>query len=594
MKPKKIITIFIAAAMICTAAAGCTKGENNGNAEQAVGTTAQSQEQGGTASDDTAETQIVTEVVSEVVTDRDGTAVTDKNGETQVVTKTVTKAVTVARSNENSTSKSTAAGTKNGAPGSGSTQSSAASSSAGNGQSSKKQDESSSTAKKNTTAKSNATTKKSTTTTTKPKTTTTTKPSTTQAQKEISIKLKKNGDAQCSSSNVTISPATVSNPQGTVYIEKGGDYIITSETDVWHGQIVIKLANTEEASVRIENVTITTTKANAIKILDSSIKTDRDFIEADASSGTSSGDTDNALQDAMKQVSKQEKAPNVSLSFPTGTTSSFTSNSNSISGVLYNESKLTVKGNGAVSFNSTVNRNNAIGSTKSVTFKNVTATLTTEANTSTKSLSSARGIFSYSKVNVESGKLIIKSNGDGIRCEEFNSIGGTTDITSSASDGIDADDAVNITGGSVSVTALEKSCLKVRRVNNQEKIDAGDKTVKADDGVKKAEHTFKIDGGTVVAMGKNITTVQKASKQASITCRSVKSQKGSDEAKKAIKFTIKGSGVNVSSPSSCIKYLYSSSGIDTSKSYTVSSSGYTSVTASFAGTVGDARIVAVK
>lgn len=441
--------------------------------------------------------------------------------------------------------------------------------------------------------KTSSTTKKGAATTTKAVANTTTQP-TTQADKTIAIKLMKNGNAQCSSSSVTIDPPSGLQTEGTLYIQKAGDYVITSDTDEWHGQIIIELANTESASIRFENVKITSQKANVIKILDTSITAERSFIEADVSSGTAGGDTDNALRDEMKEVSKQDKAPNVDLSFPTGTVSSFSTGANSLSGVIYNESKLTIKGNGAVNITAAQNRNNAICSTKSITFKNVTATLTTAASGSTSALSSARGIFTFSKVYVESGALIIRSNGDGVRCEEYNSSGGRTDIVSSASDGIDADDAINITGGTVSVKGLEKSCFKVRRINNQEKINAGDKTVKATDGITKATHTFKIDGGTVVAEGKNITTVQTASKQASITCRSVKAASGSDEAKKAIKFTIKGTGVDVSSQDSCIKYLYSSAAINTSKAYTVSSSGYASVNVSFNGTVGDARIVASK
>lgn len=442
------------------------------------------------------------------------------------------------------------------------------------------------TTKKTTTKKSNtaSTTAKTSTTTATTKSNATTAPAST----EIKINLTKNGNAECKSSNVTIGHSGL---EGTVYIEKGGDYIITSSTDEWHGQIVINLANTESANIRIENVNITSQKANVIKILDRSITTERTFIEADASSGTAGGDTDNALRDEMKEVSKNDKAPNVDISFPTGTSSSFSTSANSLSGVIYNESKLTIKGNGSVNVSATKNRNNAICSTKSITFKNVTANLSTAANDSPSALSSARGIFTFSKVYVESGTLNIKSNGDGIRCEEFNSSGGTSSITSSAADGVDADDAINITGGNVTVIGLEKSCLKVRRINNQEKIDAGDKTVKASDGVTKSTHTFKIDGGTVIAVGKNITTVQKASKQASITCRSVKSA-GSEEAKKAIKFTIKGTGVNVTSPSTCIKYLYSSPSVDRTKEYTVSSSGYASKTVSFSGTVGDVRIEA--
>lgn len=430
------------------------------------------------------------------------------------------------------------------------------------------------------------------------KATATTKPSTTKAPatteaKETVITLQKNGNASCQSEKVSIN----SSGYGTVTINSPGDYIIKSDVDVWHGQIIVKLKNTENADIRLENVNIATQNANAIQIIDSSINSNRSFIEADVSSGTAgAGDTDNTLQDAMKEVAKQSKAPNVSLSFPTGTSSSFSTVSNNISGVLYNESKLTIKGNGKVTFESKKNRNNAIASTKSVSFKNVDATLMTPANESTSALSSARGIFCYSKVNVESGSLTIKSNGDGIRCEEFNSADGITNIKSSASDGIDADDAINITGGKVTVEALQKSCLKVRRVNNQEELNEGKTGVKSDDGINKPDHTFKIDGGTVVAMGKNITTLksvksgQATSKQASIVCKSVKA-KGSEAAKKAINFSIKGSGVNASSGAKCIKYLYSSPSVDSSKEYTVSSSGYSDEKVVFTGEAGVAKII---
>lgn len=430
------------------------------------------------------------------------------------------------------------------------------------------------------------------------KATTTTKPSTTMAHvtteaKETVITLQKNGNASCQSEKVSIN----SSGYGTVTINSPGDYIIKSDVDVWHGQIIVKLKNTENADIRLENVNIATQNANAIQIIDSSIDSNRSFIEADVSSGNAgAGDADNTLQDAMKEVAKQSKAPNVSLSFPMGTSSSFSTVSNNISGVLYNESKLTIKGNGKVTFESKKNRNNAIASTKSVLFKNVEATLITPANESTSALSSARGIFCYSKVNVESGNLTIKSNGDAIRCEEFNSADGTTNIKSSASDGIDADDAINITGGKVTVEALQKSCLKVRRVNNQEKLNEGKTGIKANDGINKPDHTFKIDGGTVVAMGKNITTLksvksgQTTSKQASIVCKSVKA-KGSEEAKKAINFSIKGSGVNASSGAKCIKYLYSSPSVDSSKEYTVSSSGYSDEKVVFTGEAGVAKII---
>lgn len=530
---------------------------------------------GGSVAGCSANTQDV-DSVSSSATETSSTQ-TDKENSTEIETETVTST----EGTTDETSQSTSASTSN----------------SSTSQTTKKQTtattKKASTTKKSTTANKKTTTKKQTTSQNQSTTVSTT------AEQEITINLTKNGNAQCSSSNVTIDAPSGLETQGTVYIEKGGDYIITSDTDTWHGQIVIKLQNTESANIRFENVNISTTKPNAIKIIDASINAERSFIEADASTPGTSTDTDNTLRDEMKDVSKNDKAPNVDLSFPTGTSSSFTTNANALSGVIYNESKLTIKGNGKVDVSATTNRNNAICSTKSITFKNVTANLTTAANNSTSSLSSARGIFTFSKVNIESGSLNIKTNGDGIRCEEYNSTGGSTTITSSASDGIDADDAIIITDGTVKVIALKKSSFKVRRVNNQELINNGDKNVKADDGIKKADHTFKIDGGTVWAESKNITNLssqkagQSVSKQASITCRSVK-VKGSDTAKDLITFNISGNGLSVTSENKCIKFLYSSPSINTSKTYTVSAKNYDSETVTFNATVGDARIETAK
>lgn len=620
MNLKKAMVIILAAGMIGASFVACSQNTND-EAQKAAATSAAvaAKEQ----SEET--TQPQTEIVSKVVT--------DKNGETTVVTQVVTKktdSTKVAYSNKaQATSSASGNANKTNAKGkksanvttvkNGSTKNAKTlangenSATKANGNETTKgvtqalNAESSKHSADNKTKSANdssndketakSTAKSSGGNETK-KATATTKPSTTKAPatteaKETVITLQKNGNASCQSEKVSIN----SSGYGTVTINSPGDYIIKSDVDVWHGQIIVKLKNTENADIRLENVNIATQNANAIQIIDSSINSNRSFIEADVSSGTAgAGDTDNTLQDAMKEVAKQSKAPNVSLSFPTGTSSSFSTVSNNISGVLYNESKLTIKGNGKVTFESKKNRNNAIASTKSVSFKNVDATLITPANESTSALSSARGIFCYSKVNVESGNLTIKSNGDAIRCEEFNSADGTTNIKSSASDGIDADDAINITGGKVTVEALQKSCLKVRRVNNQEKLDEGKTGVKANDGINKPDHTFKIDGGTVVAMGKNITTLksvksgQTTSKQASIVCKSVKA-KGSEAAKKAINFSIKGSGVNASSGAKCIKYLYSSPSVDSSKEYTVSSSGYSDEKVVFTGKAGVAKII---
>ena len=569
MNYKKAIAVILAAGMITASFTACSQTNNSSKEAQATATTA-SQSVKAESTNEQVESTTAENDESKVATQK----VTQKNEST-----TNAKATTVTTTKA-SANKSKTATTKS-------------------AKKSKKSKKNTATTKKSSSKSSSKTTAKSknsnVTTTAKSNSNNSPTPQNqpkAEESKETVITLKANGKATSTDKKVDIN----SSGFGTVTINSPGDYTIKSDTKSWHGQIIVKLKNTESADIRLENVNISTTNANAIQIIDTNIDNDRSFIEADVSSGTSgAGDTDNALQDKMKEVSKQDHAPNVSLSFPTGTSSSFSSSANSISGVLYNESKLTIKGNGKVEFESTKNRNNAIASTKSVTFKNVDATLITPANASTSSLGSARGIFCYSKVNVESGSLTVKSNGDGIRCEEFNSDGGKTTITSSASDGIDTDDAINITGGNVTVVALQKSCLKVRRVNNQEKRNEGSKKVEDDDCIKQGDHTFKIDGGTVIAMGKNITTlksmksIQKTSKQASIVCKSVKA-KGSEEAKKPISFTVKGSGVNETSTAKCYKFLYSSPSVDSSKEYTVSSKGYESEKVNFTGKAGVAKI----
>lgn len=519
MKLKKALCIILAAAMITATASACSKTADTSSTEETV---------------------VVTDKSGEAVTTDDGKVVVEdvKTGTTKAVESTTKKGETT-----------TAA----------------------------------STANASTTAK--ATTKPSTTTAKKQASASTTKkatPSTTAAAQPIAIVLQKNGTAKCSSSNVTIQPAS-GTKAGIVFIDKGGDYLVTSSTDRWHGQIVIRLKNTESASVRFEDVTISNNLANVIKIIDTSISGERSFIETETSTGTAA---DDALRDEIKEISKQNSAPNVSLSFPTGTSSSFTTNANSYSGVIYNESKLTIKGNGSLKVAATKNANNAICSTKSVTIKNVSLSLSTDSAGS----GAGRGIFSFSKVYLESGKLTINTDGDGIRCESFNMTGGSAGITSRSSDGVDADDAIILSGGTVNSMAV-KSCYKVRRVNNTENGLTAD-------GIRAGKNdTFAINGGTVTGEGKNITTVQPASKQPSITCRSVKA-KNTNEAKRALKFTIKsGSKTIKSSTTECIKFIYSSPSLSASKSYTVTGSARTvskdfSANVTFNKTVGDARVVA--
>lgn len=377
----------------------------------------------------------------------------------------------------------------------------------------------------------------------------------------INIVLQKNRKASCSSSDVSVST-------GQVNINKGGNYRITSETDDWHGQIVVELKNTENCELRFEDVYISNDTKNIIQIIDSSIDSKRTFLEAEA-------DIENSANNEIKDVSENDSAPNVDISFPDGTSSTFTTSANSYTGVLYNESKLTIKGNGSVTFAATKNANNCICSTKSISIKNVNLTLTTAQNTNPTSLAktsgSAKGIFSYSKVTVESGKFTVRSNGDCVRCDDFYLNGGTADFKSSACDGIDADDAIVISGGSITSVATQKFCYKVRRVNNTEEfLRTGRVRAGKND-------CFRINGGTVIGEGYRISSLSSAfqsdkkdSAQASVTAKIVK--KGTTEESKTPAI-IKIGTLNKSSSNKVTKFIYSSSSVKQGASYTATANG---------------------
>ena len=391
----------------------------------------------------------------------------------------------------------------------------------------------------------------------------TAKVSTTAPQPQyIDIVLLKNRKAKCSSPNVSLAT-------GEVVIDKAGDYRITSKTDEWHGKIVLKLKNTEKAELRFEDVNIRNDTANIVQILDTSIKTNRSFLEAEAAAGTTA-------DDEIKEISDSDHAPNVQISFPDNTSSIFSTTANSITGVIYNESKLIIKGHGKALIKSERNANNCICSTKSIKIRNVSLNLTTAQNTSTSSLAkstgAARGIFSYSSVTLESGYLNVKTNGDAIRCDDFISEGGTASLTSSACDAIDADDAIIINKGTITATALEKYSFKVRRINNDEKRKAGDSSISSSDCIRSGKgDTFAINGGTVKGESKKITTAQNASKQPVITCKLVKKTKKSQEEEK-VAAVVDIKGVKKSS-NKCTKFLYSSSGLKNGKKYTATANG---------------------
>lgn len=539
MKRKKLITLLLAGAILTGALTGCSAPREDTAATTEITTAATTAE----ATTAEAVTEAVSEDATEVVTDKDGKAVTE------VVTDAKGKEVT-----EKNGEKKTQLVTK-----------------------------------KSGTSKPKTTTKKNSSTTKKSKTTTT---AATQEPQPISIVLQKNRQATCQSPNVSLAT-------GEVYIEKGGDYVITSETSDWHGQIIVKLANTEKCEIRFEGSgTISNDTKNIIQIIDSSINSDRTFLEAEATAGT---DAD----DEIKAVSDNDKAPNVDISFPTGANWTFQTSGNGYTGVLYNESKLTLKGNGKANFTSVKNANNCVCSTKSITVKNVALTMETVHNTTTsnvaKNTGSAKGIFSYSKVVVESGSLSIKSNGDAIRCDKLEVQGGTVNISSSACDGVDADDAIVISGGTVYSKALEKHSYKVRRVNNEEKAQeqkaAGSTVTVADKNrVRSGKGDgFFISGGTVTGESKKISSLnaahqsdKKASSQPSITCKIVKENKGLKEESK-VPAIINIGTLNKSSANKCIKFLYSSPSVTKGTGYKVTV-GEKSSNVTWSGNFGFAEI----
>lgn len=391
---------------------------------------------------------------------------------------------------------------------------------------------------------------------------------------EEQIVLKKNGKA------VTGAKKNVAIEDGLITItgeaDKEYEYEITSDTDLWHGRIVIKMPNTAKCEIKIKDVNISYNKGNVIQIIDTSVNSDRTFLEKEITS------TDDALDNELQNVSDADNAPSVALSFTEGTSSSFVSEAKSYTGIMYNESKLTIRGNGKVRFESRVNSENCICSTKSITVKNVDMTLLTAQNNNASTLApgtgSAKGIFSYNKVKVESGKVTVKTNGDGIRCVRFICEGGMVDVSSSACDAFDVDNEITISGGRVNAKAFEKSIFKVRRVNAG-KIRTG------------KNDTFDINGGTVFGEGKKASAVQSSSKQNSITCSILSTTPEKTYGTRG-KIALKKDGTSVTSASAdCTTILYSSSSIDSSKSY-VMSAGSKSANVSFSGKVGKASFKA--
>lgn len=385
--------------------------------------------------------------------------------------------------------------------------------------------------------------------------TTTTKP----ASNDIAIVLKKNSQAECDSKNVEITKAQV-------LIKAEGDYVITSDTDdLWRGCIKVQVPSKSKTSIKFRDVDISYDTENIIQIINTDIdESSRKFLdtEVDAKPGANEQTFDDMFAD-FSDIDTAD-VPEVTISFPEGTKSTFKCNSNKLTGVLYNESKLKIKGKGEALFESIRNSNNCVCSTKSITIENCSVSLVTANSTVPEKIATntgaAKGIFSYGRVTVESGELKIRSNGDAIRCSRFFAKGGKMDIVSSACDAFDVDSEIEITGGTVNATALKKSCFKVRAVNN----NGGEYTSK---GGK--VFTFKIAGGTVIGEGAKCTAVQKASTQPSIRTYIGQYRAADKNTKKQIFFpgvareiSIKSGKTTVkSSVNKCTTFLYSSSSL---------------------------------
>lgn len=369
----------------------------------------------------------------------------------------------------------------------------------------------------------------------------------------------------------TTAKSGVSISEGLVKITEAKNYVVTSDTKEWHGRIVVTLPNTAECEIRFENVNISYNNGNILQIQDSSIETERTFLETEV-------EATDSMDDAIKQIAESNMAPNVDLVFPTGTSSTFHSTAKSYTGVIYNESKLTLKGNGSLTVESRTNADNCLCSTKSVTIKNLTLDMTTAANTSTHKLAaasgSAKGIFSYGKVTIESGNVSIKTNGDAIRCDDFYCKGGVASIVSSACDAIDTDDRIHISGGNITCVALEKSAYKVRRVNNEINGVIGEGVRDENNQIR---DYFKITAGTVVGESKKMTQVTIADqanilakiKKSTLTSSTDSAISADDSSRRQI-ITIKNSsGALVkASQNKCTKFLYSSYALSEKEKYT--------------------------
>ncbi len=292
----------------------------------------------------------------------------------------------------------------------------------------------------------------------------------------VAIVLQKNGKVACDADNVTVEEATALNGGSEVIIEGAGEYskyYITSETDSFSGHLEFRFSIGEDVEVKFNDVTISTARKTAVKFTDVDKDNEKESDSEESGDGTSQSGT-----------SVEAAAPKVELSF-TGT-NSFKASGSGTNGTIYSECKLAIKGHGTATIDGGQNLS-GICSTESISIKNATLDITSNAK---------QGISCDKKVTVESGATItINSMGDGIHCNKFEYEGDDTSkikisslYTSNCADGIDANDWIIISGGTLEVTAMTtgKYALKVRKV------------IKGS-----SSGQFEINGGTVTASGSN-------------------------------------------------------------------------------------------
>ncbi len=363
------------------------------------------------------------------------------------------------------------------------------------------------------------------------------------ADTAVRITLEKNSGATVNND----SKHQVAIKNGVLTITGSGNFVIDQSPSVWHGQMVVKMAATDKSEIRFENVNIVNEQASTLLFIDNINMSVNNSDTQEVEGAMPEGPT----QDQIKELSKNYDgvSPNLDLSFPTGTKSTFSASGSDVKGVIYNESKLTIRGNGQCNVIHKNNSNCAINSVKSIKIKNVNLNLETPVN-----MEGARGIYSISTVNVESGALNVSSGGDCIRCDNFEQSDGKITLNSAKADGIDASDSIIVSGGELTVTALTKSSLKVRAMNQLE------------DGLKKElkpNETFKINGGKIKAFGYKVSDVHPDSEQASISADT--------DTRDNFKFTLyyknpdDSNTIICESPVASRRFFYSDSSIDCTK-----------------------------